>query len=260
MTSKMYRSSLYGLMTLVLVAAVGCSAGDQPASSNNVTESPTEQSSEPNMPKQSKELAVQTSSGDTKVSLKPMDNGAELVDANGQTLAVYTLNTEGETRKVEIKNASGQVTGYVKIEGRRYTVEDSAQQPLYSLRAGGEQRHRFVDASDENVYVLRVNDNNRYTIRNADSEVVHRVRGGGKQAVLQNAEKETVLQAQAMSPLALASFSFDELTQEQQGALAYAVNLRSERDARAAKRAEKEEGDNAAKARNQQAEEDSAAE
>jgi hypothetical protein len=234
MKTTMYRNGLYGLLTLVLVASLGCSAGNQDSSPAS-TESPSEQKSETTMPKQSQELVVQNSSGDTTVSIRPAENGAELVDGSGQTVATYAMTEADDAQKVEIKDASGQVTGYINIKGRTYTVEDASQQPLYLFRTGGEQRHRFVNPADENLYVLKVNDSG-YVIRNAEKQVTARAKGGNKQAVLQSAEKQPVLQAQAMSPLALAVFGFEELSQEQQGALAYAVNLRGGRDVKASKK------------------------
>lgn len=236
MKTTMYRSGLYGLLTLVLVASLGCSAGNQDSSPAS-TESPSEQKSETTMPKQSQELVVQNGSGETTVSIRPTDSGAELVNASGQTVATYAMTEVNEAKKVEIKNASGQVTGYISIKGKNYTVEDASQQPLYIFKTGGENRHRFVNPADENVYVLKVNESG-YVVRNADKQVVSRAKGGNKQAVLQNAEKQPILQAQAMAPLALTAFGFEELSQEQQAALAYAVNQRSGRDAKAAKKAE----------------------
>ncbi|MBF2080587.1 MAG: hypothetical protein IGR76_19255 [Synechococcales cyanobacterium T60_A2020_003] len=232
MKTKLYRNGLYGLLALVLVASVGCSAGNQDSSSASKG-TPSEQTSDKAMPKQSQEFVVQNGSGATTVSLKPTDNGAELVDASGQTLATYTMTESDDGKKVEIKDASGQVTGFIAIKGKNYTIQDASQKQLFALRAGGDQRHRFVNATDENIYVLKVKENG-YVVRDAEKQVINKVKGG-KQSVLQTAEKQAVLQAEGLSPLAIAVFGFSELSQEQQGALAYVVNTQGAKAAKPAK-------------------------
>jgi hypothetical protein len=162
--------------------------------------------------------------GETEAfSFKFKPDGAKLVDARDAEMARLTVD---ETQKIKIKNPADEAIGYVVSEKGYWKIKNADQtQELYVLRRQTDGDYKLETGSDRQIYRIKKRDYG-YEIETPDKQSLYKVKLKNGKLSLRNANEETVLYTKDdFLPIALASFGFDELTREQQAALAYAVYL-----------------------------------
>jgi len=160
--------------------------------------------------------------GDEAFSLKFKADGAKLEDAGGAELARLKVD---ETRKIKIKDANDNTLGYVITQAGYWKLENAEQtQELFVLRRQADGDYKLETAADQPVYRIKTRDYG-FEIETPQKQSLYKVKMKGEKLSLRDANENTVLYTKStFLPIALACFGFDQLSREQQAALAYAVN------------------------------------
>lgn len=168
-------------------------------------------------------LKFKNDGGTEAFSFKIETNGAKLIDANDKELARLTVD---EKQKVKIKNVDDQVLGYVVAKDGRWKIENADQtQELYILRRQNDGDYKLEDGADKEIYRIKMREYG-FEIESPTKESLYKVKVKDGKISLRDKSDKTVLYTKSqLTPIAIACFGFDVLTQEQQAALAYAVNL-----------------------------------
>jgi hypothetical protein len=167
-------------------------------------------------------IKFKSENGSEKFTLKPASNGAKLVDATERELARLTVDPN---QKIKIKNAQDQVLGYVVHQGDHWKLENPDQiKELYILRRQADGDYKLEDGTNRQLYRIKSRDYG-FEIEAPPKQSLYKVKVKGDKISLRNPNEQTVLYTKSnFLPIAIACFGFDALSQEQQAALAYAVN------------------------------------
>ena len=213
------------LALLSLTACGGPSVSEQPTGDAEMLSQPAaDVAATASTPQSSVEkLKFKRDDGSEAFSLKFKPDGAKLVDGNDQELARLNLD---ETQKVKIKGPDDTVLGYIVPKGGYWKIENPEQtQELFILRRQDDGDYKLEDGSDQQLYRIKARDYG-FEIETPDKQSLYKVKVKGGKTSLRNASDETVLSTKSpIAPAAMASFGLDQLSQEQQAALAFAVNL-----------------------------------
>jgi hypothetical protein len=156
-------------------------------------------------------------------AIKLKADGAKLVNANNQELGRFNLD---EKQKLKIKDAGDRVLGFVVTESGYWKIENASQtQELYILRRQSDGDYKLEDGSDREIYRIKKRDYG-FEIETPSKQSLYKVKVKDGKTSLRDASDKTVLYIKTeLTPMAIACFGFDVLTQEQKAALAYMVNL-----------------------------------
>ena len=156
-------------------------------------------------------------------SLKPESNGAKFVDGKGKELARLTVD---KNQKVKIKDATDKVLGYVVTKPDHWKIEDASQsKELYVLRHQGNGDYKLENGTNKEIYRIK-NRASGLEIESPDKKSLYEVKVKEGKISLKNDLDKTFLSTKSkFLPIAVACFGFDQLSREQQAALAYAVNV-----------------------------------
>lgn len=168
-------------------------------------------------------LKFKRDGGTAAFSLKIEANGAKLIDENNKELARLTVD---DRQKIKIKNIDDQALGYVVAQDSGWKIKNADQsQELYVLRRQNDGDYKLEDGTDKEIYRIKVRDYG-FEIESPTKESLYKVKVKNGKISLRDKSDQTVLYTKSqLIPIAIACFGFDILTQEQQAALAYAVNL-----------------------------------
>lgn len=212
----------YFLLMPSVVMLVSCK---QPVESTAVSDDmPQYQNKAPQPIAVNKETIKFKHDGGAEVfSLKTQINGAKLVDGNDKELVQLSVD---EKQKVKIKSVDDQVLGYVVAKDGRWKIKNAAQtQELYILRRQNDGDYKLEDSTDKEIYRIKVRDYG-FEIESPTKQSLYKVKVKDGKISLRDKSDQIVLYTKSqLTPIAIACFGFDILTQEQQAALAYAVNL-----------------------------------
>lgn len=168
-------------------------------------------------------LKFKRDDGSEAFSLKFKSDGAKLVDSSDQEIARLNLD---ENQKVKIKTPDETVLGYVISQDGYWKVENAEQtQELFILRRQDDGDYKLEDGNDQELYRIKARDYG-FEIETPDKQSLYKIKVKGEKTSLRNASDETVISTKSpMATIAMACFGLDGLSQEQQVALAFAVNL-----------------------------------
>jgi hypothetical protein len=168
-------------------------------------------------------IKFKSENGAAVLSIKPMADGAKVVDGNDRELARLKLD---DRRKVKIKNTADKVLGYVVSSSGTWKLENAEQsQELYVLRRQADGDYKLERGNNQPLYHIKAR-NDGFEIETPAKQSLYKVKLKEGKLSLRNAQDKTVLSTKdKLVPVAIASFGFKELSREQQAALAYAVNL-----------------------------------
>lgn len=224
------------LCCLTLLSLTACDSGsstlEQPVSdtgtssqpASNTASSTIASSTAASNPQSSVEkLKFKRDDGSEAFSLKFKPDGAKLVDGSDQEIARLKLD---ESQKVKIKGPDETVLGYVVSKGGYWKIENAEQtQELFILRRQDDGDYKLEDGNDQPLYRIKARDYG-FEIETPEKQSLYKVKVKGEKTSLRNASDETVISTKSpIAPAAMASFGLDQLSQEQQAALAFAVNL-----------------------------------
>ncbi len=201
----------------ITTETIEANAPAQPTVSSTVATEPAQDAQS-----SSEKIKFKQADGAEKYSLKPMPDGAKLVDGADNELARLTL----DGNKIKIKDAADTALGYVVSQEGYWKLENAAQtEELYILRLQADGDLKLEDGADQPIYRIKVRDYG-YEIETPEKQSLYKVKAKDGKISLRDASENTVLSTKsAMVPVAMTPFGFEVLTPPQQAALAYAVNL-----------------------------------
>jgi uncharacterized protein YxjI len=216
---------LYGGLAIATSLMIGCSntASNAPDADQPANGSTTETLDNANANGKTESITLRKEDGSEAVSIQYADDKADVLDASGNKIASLTIKGNGS---VTVEDASGKALGSIRVSDNAWKIQDAAGEVVYTLRQQGDKGFKLLDAKGEVVYTLRVTQEGKgLTIRNTTGEVVYRVRTNQQDLLsLRDADNKTILRNRGeLTPVAIASFSFSQLSPEQQAALAFVL-------------------------------------
>jgi hypothetical protein len=156
-------------------------------------------------------------------SLKSETNEAKLVDGNEKELARFNID---DRQKIKIKSKDNQSLGYVVIKDGVWKIKNASQdRELYILRRQEDGDYKLVDGAAKEIYRVKVRPYG-FEIESATKQSIYKVKIKDSKTSLRNKSDQTILYTKSLiTPIAIACFGFDILTQEQKAALAYALTV-----------------------------------
>ena len=179
----------------------------------------------PKKQKNKKTQKVKFKRGDGSVAfyLQAKNNGAKMVDGNNEELAQLAVDPK---QRVKMKNAAGEVIGYIVPGNGYWTIENPKQtREMYILRRQDDGDYKLEDGKSGAIYRIKAH-NYGLEIETPEKQSLYKIEVKDKKITLRDAEDKTVLSTESgFSAIAVACFGFEKLNKAQQAALAYAVNL-----------------------------------
>lgn len=222
-------------LTLLLTACGGTATLEQPSNGNGsasqaapgtapIASPSTASSSAASNPQTHVEkLKFKRDDGSEAFAIKFKADGAKLVDGSDQEIVRLKLD---ENQKIKIKAPDEKTLGYIISKGDYWKIENAEQtQELFVLRRQDDGDYKLEDGNDQPLYRIKARDYG-FEVETTDKQSLYKIKVKGKKTSLRNANDETVLSTKSpIAPAAMASFGLDQLSQAQQAALAFAVNL-----------------------------------
>jgi hypothetical protein len=210
--------SAIGVLLCFALLLPSCGNGPSPTVSSAP---PTVQSSAIAQPKR---IEIKGDQGTVLFALKPMEDGAKLLDPSNGELVRLKMD---DRFKLKIKEGGDRVTGYVVAEagGTIWKLKDANQaKVLYTLHRQPDGDYKLEDGSDRLLYRIKKRGDG-FEIENPTKQSLYKVKVKGDKTSLRDAKDKTKFSTKSMlAPITMACFGLDGLTQAQQAALAYAVN------------------------------------
>ncbi|MBW4618309.1 MAG: hypothetical protein KME17_02845 [Cyanosarcina radialis HA8281-LM2] len=225
MVKKIARLILSSLLIsgILFLSACGGSVSDR-TTNNNPAATPIAQTTGSNPTNvNTDKIEFKLENGSAAFAIKPKADGAKLVNANNQELARFNLD---EKQKLKIKDAGDRVLGFIVTQNDYWKIENASQtQELYILRRQSDGDYKLEDGSDRQIYRIKQRDYG-FEIETPTKQSLYKIKVKDGKTSLRDASDKTVLYIKTeLTPIAIACFGFDVLTQEQKAALAYMVNL-----------------------------------
>jgi hypothetical protein len=220
---NLFRSFLTSSLVVFLALGIwGCNKAVDTPTASAPTQSATVATASKPSASASESIKFKQEDGAEAFVLKFMADGAKLVDAKNQELA--RLNVDNQ-QKIKIKNAADQVLGYVVPEDDHWKLKNAEQsQELYVVRRQTDGDYKLETGSNQLVYRIKARDYG-FEIETSQKQSLYKVKVKEGKISLRNANDQTILSTKSnLAPIAIAPFGFDNLSREQQVALAYALN------------------------------------
>ena len=148
--------------------------------------------------------------GRDNFSIKPMDDGAKLVDGAEAELARYNIR---EGLRVKIKDSGDKVLGQIKGDASKIHIEDAQGQRIFALQRQADGDYKLENASGELIYKIKKRDYG-LKIEDASEAEVAKVKTKSGKTSLRNASDTTLLSTKGrISAMAMACLGFSELDQ-----------------------------------------------
>ena len=144
----------------------------------------------------------------TVFSLKPMDDGAKLVDANEREIARYNLSES----KLKIKGPNDKVLGYITASGSDFKVKNAEQDvELWKLQQQDDGEWKLEDGNDKIIYKIKMREYGYEIEDNADNSLYKVKFKDGKTSLRDQEEKTVCYTKDNVSTLAVTCLGFEEI-------------------------------------------------
>ena len=155
--------------------------------------------------------------GREALSIKPMSDGAKLINAAGLELGRYKVRDEF---RVKVKDGSDRELGQIRGDAAKIHVENASGERTFALQRQDDGDYKFETASGELLYKIKTRDYG-LKIEDANEVEVVKVKVNAGKTSLRNAKDETILSTKdSISALAMACFALDKLDQPMRVGLA----------------------------------------
>jgi hypothetical protein len=217
----------YCLLIPSVILFVGCSSQDKQSPEAAPTTTTTALPTSSPATASNQKLKFKRSGGIKAFALKPDVDGVQLVNGNNKELAWFEVD---DGPKVKIKNTTDQVIGYIVIKNGIWQVKNADEtKNLYILRRQDNGNYQLEDGANREIYEIKAREYG-LEIESPNQQSLYQVKVKNGKISLRNASAKMVLYTKSqLTPIAIACFGFDVLSQEQQAALAYAVKLSGDR-------------------------------
>ena len=193
MTSNLSkRNGLLPMLGMLILVAAGCEASvpetlnTVSAPSNEPATIQTQQATPPSGLKG--KVKFKDGDGITRFSVKPMDDGAKIVDAEEKELA--RLNVK--STKMKIKDPNDNVLGYVVGSQGRYKIKNPDQsKDLWKLQRQDDGDWKLEDGNDSLMYKIKKRDYG-FEIESASEKSLFKVKLKDGKTSLRNSSDATV--------------------------------------------------------------------
>lgn len=169
-------------------------------------------------------IQFQLKGGTKTFSIQPVVGGANLLDAAEKEIARFTIGSD--SKRFKINSAAGKLVGYAAIKGSAWAIETPERtKELYILSSQEDGNYQLKNGAGKAIYSIKLRDYG-FEIENPAKQSLYKVKVEEDKIALVDASDQTYLYTNsAIPPLMLACFGFENLSIEQQAALAYAINL-----------------------------------
>ena len=155
--------------------------------------------------------------GTDTFSIKPMPDGAKLVDGSEQELARYTIKDE---LRVKAKNQSDRELGQIKGAATKIHIEQPGGVRVFALQRQADGDYKLETAAGELVNKIKKRDYG-WKIEDAAGKEIAKVKSKSGKTSLRDASDKTILSTKnAISPLAMACLALDQIERPLRVALA----------------------------------------
>lgn len=190
-SSFLKRNAFIPLLGMMVLVAVGCEAS-VPATQQTViapiNEPATAQTQQATRGALKGKVKFKDGDGKTRFSIKPMDDGAKIVDAEEKELA--RLNVK--STKMKIKDPNDKVLGYVVGSQGRYKIKNADQsEDLWKLQRQDDGDWKLEDGNDELIYKIKKRDYG-FEIESASEKSLFKVKLKDGKTSLRNSSDATV--------------------------------------------------------------------
>lgn len=160
--------------------------------------------------------------GQERFTLKSQPNGAKFVDASGQVILRLKKDS---AQKIKIEDPREQVQGYVVPVNDTWKLKSPDQsQDLFILHRQKDGGYQLKTGDNQLVYRLKVQDYG-YEVEMANKKSLYTIKTKRGKTLLKDSNNEILLYTKPpISPIVMASFGLDTLTEAQQTAFAYALS------------------------------------
>jgi len=153
-------------------------------------------------------------------AIKPMDDGAKLVDADDQELARYTIQ---DGLRVKVKGADDHLLGQVKGDAEKLHVEGPDGGRIFALQRQEDGDYKLETAGGDLLYKIKARDYG-WKVEDAGGTEVFKVKVKAGKTSLRDASDATLLSTKdALRPLAMACLGLEDLNQALRVALAVRI-------------------------------------
>ncbi|BDM83079.1 hypothetical protein [Acaryochloris marina] len=156
-----------------------------------------------------------------RFTLQSQPDGATLEDASGQKILRLKKDS---TQKIKIEDPQEQVQGYVVPANNTWKLKSSDQRlDLFILRRQKNGGYQLNTGENQLLYRLKVHDYG-YEVKTASNQSLYTIKTKRGKTLLKDSNDEILLYTMPpISPMVMASFGLDTLTEAQQTALAYVL-------------------------------------
>lgn len=160
--------------------------------------------------------------GQERFTLKSQPYGARLENASGQEILRLKKDS---TQKIKIQDPQQQELGYVVPANNTLKLKSPDQnQNLFVLHRQEGGDYQLKTGDNQLVYRLKVRDYG-YEIETASEKSLYKIKTKRGKTLLKDSKNEILLYTKPpISPMMMASFGLDALSEAQQTALAYALS------------------------------------
>lgn len=159
--------------------------------------------------------------GETAFSLKIMDDGAKLVDAQEMELARITRSGAD---KLKIKDSADKVLAYIVGNTPRFKVEDAAQQKtLFKFQQQDDKDWKLEDGSENTLAKIKHRDYGMKIVDANEKDLAKVKSDGGKTSIRGSNDKTMLYTNDSINMEAVSPFALKELSQPIQAALSLAL-------------------------------------
>lgn len=220
----------FSLLSLALLAMLGCGTADVPMAADTPSEvPPIQQAFEPTSATNAEKPVVEKptgkkptvavakilsklkfkgADGEVSYSLKPEADGAKLVDANEREIARFTV----DQNKLKIKDAADVVLGYVIFADNHFKIKNADQtQELFKLQAQSDGDWKLEDGRGKLIYKIKKRDYGFEIEDDKDNSHSKAKLKSGKTSLRNRAEETVLYTKDEINTLAFASMGFEAL-------------------------------------------------
>ncbi len=144
----------------------------------------------------------------TAFSLRPMDDGAKLIDSNEQEIARYNLSGN----KLKVKSPEDKVLGYVTTSDGSFKIKDSEQAvELWQFQVQDDGDWKLEDGNDKIVYKIKKREYGFEIEDDADNSLFKVKLKDGKTSLRDPSEKTIYYTKDTVSTLAVTCLGLEKI-------------------------------------------------
>ena len=154
------------------------------------------------------------------LAIKPMSDGAKLVNAAGLELGRYKVR---DGFRVKVKDGSDRELGQIRGDAAKIHIENASGERTFALQRQDDGDYKLETASGELLYKIKTRDYG-LKIEDANEAEVAKVKVSAGKTSLRNAQDETILSTKdSISVLAMACLALEKLDQPMRVGLAVRI-------------------------------------